>query len=525
MSWIAPGASRVQLARTDELSARLVADAVGFLRSYRWPVVVAALAAVLAHGVALTNASLSADEELLVVRPGLSGLAAGRPMMTLVKVVTRDLMPLPLWNTALALILLLMAGVAFAFLLMRAAARPGGSRVAVTVFLVVFTTLPLTAFMLMWGEVAVAFSLGLVLAAMAAIFAWLWAAEGWGIVTALAAAVMAFLAVTTYQAQVFVALAGALAANIAFGLRAERPPARIRDDVVFSVRLLGPILAGGAVGGALAMSLIMNGQGGSTYHAGLLAWGSTDAALIVGDLVEQVLAYATGEGFFGGWVLIPSIVAAAALLVQLVARGFRGSGWWPVVLFIGLVLAPFGTSILLGAALPQRAMHAMPLVAGAVWLLWSLAFRHPATRRAILVVALIALTVWHTGVTSHLYYVEVTTFETDRLIASSIAERLARQGWDGSSVPIVSVGTRPRTLVEDIDGGDAFGLSSFNELQGGIRAVAFMQAMGHPLAFPSSEQRAEALTVAESMPDWPAQGAVRLHDGVAIVRFAEPTAP
>lgn len=525
MSLTAPDALRGHVARSDELSARLVADAMEFLRSYRWPIVVATLAAVLAHGVALTNASLSADEGLLVVRPGLSGLASGRPVMTLVKVVTRDLMPLPFWNTALAMILLLIAGVAFAFLLMRAAGRSEGGKAAVTVFLVVFATLPLTAFMLMWGEVAIAFSLGLVLAAMAAIFAWLWAAEGWGSTAALTAAMMASLAVATYQAQVFVALAGALAANIAFGLRTSRPPLRLRDEVGFSARLLGPILAGGAIGGALAMSLIMNGQGGSNYHAGLLAWGSADAVAIVGDLLEQVFAYATGEGFFGGWVLLPSMVVAIALLLQLVARAFRGSSWWPVLLLVGLILAPFGTSILLGSALPQRAMHAMPLVAGAVWLLWALAFRHPAIRRSILVLATIALTVWHSGVTSHLYYVELTTFETDRLIASSIAERLARQGWDGSSVPIVSVGTRPRTLIEDIDHGDAFGLSFFNELQGGIRAVAFMQAMGHPFAFPSPGQRADALAIAESMPDWPDQDAVTLHDGVAIVRFAEPTAP
>ena len=138
-------------------------------------------------------------------------------------------MPLPFWNMAIATTLLLTAGVAFAFLLMRAAERSEGSKVAVTVFLVIFTTLPLTAFMLMWGDISIAFSLGLVLAAMAVVFAWLWAAEGWGSTAALAAAMMAFLAITTYQAQVFVALAGALAANIAFGLRANRPSSRLRE--------------------------------------------------------------------------------------------------------------------------------------------------------------------------------------------------------------------------------------------------------------------------------------------------------
>ncbi len=517
--------SRQQLVRTDELTARLAADALAFLRVYKWPIAVAALAAVLAHGVALTNASLSADEGLLVVQPGLSGLSTGRPVMTLVKVITRDLMPLPFWNTALGLVLLLVAGVAFGFLLTRAAARPGTDKAALTVFLVVFLTLPLMAFMLMWGEVAIAFSLGFVLAAASAIFAWLWAAEGWSRTAALAAAAMAVFTALTYQSQVFVAVAGVLAANIAFGLRADRRSVPLRDDFRFSLRLVGPVLAGGAVGAALAIGLIWRGQGGSGYHASLLGWGDTDPVTIIGDLVRQVVEYATGEGFFGGWVLIPTIVVAVVLLLQLVADAFRGSSWWSVVLLLGLLLAPFGASIALGTALPQRAMHAMPLVAGAVWLLWGFAFRRSAFRTGILVVATIALMVWHSGVTSHLYYVELTTFETDRLIASAIAERLAREGWDGSNIPFVSVGTRPRTLIEDIDHGDAFGLSFFNELQGGIRAVAFMQAMGHPFAFASPDQRADARVIAESMPDWPAHGAVTLQDGMAIVRFAGPTAP
>jgi hypothetical protein len=50
-----------------------------------------------------------------------------------------------------------------------------------------------------------------------------------------------------------------------------------------------------------------------------------------------------------------------------------------------------------------------------------------------------------------------------------------------------------------------------------------MQVMGHPVGFPTPDQRAGAIAAAETMPDWPADGAVMLRDGVAIVRFAEPS--
>ena len=108
-------------------------------------------------------------------------------------------------------------------------------------------------------------------------------------------AVMALFTALTYQAQVFVALAGVLAANIAFDLRTERRSVRLRDDLRLSLRLLGPILAGGAIGGLLAVGMVSNEQGGSASHAGLLAWRSTDAAVILENLVEQVVAYATGR--------------------------------------------------------------------------------------------------------------------------------------------------------------------------------------------------------------------------------------
>ena len=213
-----------------------------------------------AHGAALTSSSLSLDEELHVVRPGISGISIGRPTMALVKTVTQDLMPLPFWNTALALILLLAAGIAFAFLLLRAAHRPDDQRAAVTVFLVVFLTLPSTAYWLMWGEAVIAYAFGLLLAALAATFAWLWATEGWGRNAALASAATAFFVITTYQSQLFVALAGVLAANVALELRTYRSAVPFRGRALLSLRMVAPIVAGGLLGAAITARLVLDGN-------------------------------------------------------------------------------------------------------------------------------------------------------------------------------------------------------------------------------------------------------------------------
>ncbi len=517
--------SRERLVRTDELTARLAADALAFLRVYKWPIAVAALAAVLAHGVALTNSSLSLDEELHVAHPGISSDYIVRPTGALVKVLAQNLMPLPFWNTALALILMLVAGITFAFLLMRAAHRSDHHRAAITIFLVVFLTLPLTAYLLMWGEVAIPYSFGLLLAAFAALFGWLWAAEGWGRNAALASAATTFFVITTYQSQLFVALAGALAANLALELAERRTAIPVRDRVLFSVRLVVPMVAGGLIGAIVTARLVWDANHGSDYLASFMAWGKADPIEIIRALVQQVLDYVTGEGFFGGWVVIPTVVLAALLMIHLIWRAVHGSGWWGSILFAGLLLSPFGASMMLGTALLPRSMQALPLVAGAIWVLWALTIPRTAARNAILIVATLTLTMWHSGVTSRLYYAELTTYEVDRGIASAIVERLAADGWDGTPVPLLTIGARPRTVIEDIDRADAFGYPLFNEYGSGGRSVPFMGAVGHSFIFPTLEDRARALTIAEGMPDWPADGAVVLRDGLAVVRFAEPTVP
>jgi hypothetical protein len=515
--------SRARLVRTDEASARLASDVLAFLRVYRWAITVAVGAALLAHGVALTSASLSLDDELHVIAPRISGISIGRPTIALVKALSQDLMPLPFWNTALALTLLLAAGIAFAFLLMRAAHRPDDHRAAITVFLVVFMTLPLTAYWLMWGESAIAYAFGLLLAAVAALFSWLWLAEGWGRNAALASAATAFFVITTYQSQVFVAVAGALAANLALELRESRAPFRLRDRALFSAKLPMPIVAGGLIGAIVTARMVWDGNRGSHYHASFLAWGSEDPIVIFRALLQHVIDYATGEGFYGGWVLIPTLAVAVALMVHLVWRALHGANWWGFVLFASLVLSPFGASVLLGTALLPRSMQALPLVAGAVWVLCALTCSRAAARHAVLIAAALVLTLWHSSVTSRLYHVELTTYEVDRGIASAIVERLAARGWDGASVPLVTVGARPPTVIEDIDNADAFGYPLFNELGSGGRSIPFMKAMGFSFEYPTLEDRAKALTIAEAMPDWPADGAVVLQDGLAIVRFAEAT--
>ncbi len=277
-----------------------------------------------------------------------------------------------------------------------------------------------------------------------------------------------------------------------------------------------PVLVAAAVSAVIAFAALR----GSEWHQSLIGWGSESIAAIVQELVSWIASYAIGEGFVGGWVLLPTVAAAVALLGVMVYRAAQGHGWWPIVVLLALLATPFSLGLALGGEQMNRTMQVLPWVAGSVWLLLALAL--PARRAlvGVLLAAGVLLTVWHSSVTGRLFWTEHTTYENDRIIAAAIVERLAADGWDGEQVPIVSVGRRPVTPIEDHADDENIGMSLFNS-GGGVRTAPFMITLGYPLWFATAEERALAHDHAQMMPSWPAGGSVVLHEGVAIVKFSD----
>jgi hypothetical protein len=258
-----------------------------------------------------------------------------------------------------------------------------------------------------------------------------------------------------------------------------------------------------------------------SHLSAYLRWGTAPIDVLVTGLAQGIARYLSGHGFVGGWVLIPTIVVAAIVLVTAIRLGLAGGGWLAVLLLVALVLAPFLNSLAIGALVPNRALQAVPLVAAGLWLI---AVEVLPRRREVvagLAVCGLALWIWQGGITSRLYLVEATTFEVDRAIASRIAERLVDAGWDGHTIPLVSIGARSRSPVEDLADHESFGLPFFSEVSSGSRATGFMIALGHRMRYATDEERQAGLELARTMPVWPAEGSVVYEDGIGIVKFAE----
>ena len=497
------------------------AGAREFLRSNAIVLALVALAGLLTYGLALTTVSLSIDDEvrLLTTDPAAIWIEQGRPVVALLKLIMGNWAPVAFFDLALALVFLFIAGVMWAMLFARAARPRGVSRAGLLMFLVVFTTLPVQAYYLTFDVQNVEMSLAFIWTAAGAWCVWLAVVEQRGRLLAIAAVVFSVLAVLTFQSFIFALVAGVLVAQLARMLSGDAAPGTgsPRTAIKETTLLLAPAVLAMAL--AAVLHLLFVERGG--HVEGYIAWGALDVVAVIRRLGGWASTYAIGSGFFGGWVLLPTVAAAAVLFFLTVRTGLRRRQWYPAFLLLLIFAMPVALAVALGTPLPNRAMQALPLVAASVWLLLGLVVPAKRSIMAAVVVGATVFTIWNAGVTTRLFLSEHHAFQTDRTIAGQISERLGEAGWDGQRLSIVVIGQRALGPLEQLAADETFGASFFN-WDNGVRASVFMRVNGYPLFPPTNPQRVAASARAESMPSWPERGSVVLEDGVAVVKFADP---
>jgi hypothetical protein len=262
---------------------------------------------------------------------------------------------------------------------------------------------------------------------------------------------------------------------------------------------------------------LLSARGG--HLDGFVAWGSVEPALIAIRLGAVLLSYWMGLGFVGGWVLIPSVLAAGVLFVAIAPSAFRARFWYPLELVVLIMLTPFALWFVLGASLPNRSIQALVLVAAGIWLLLELVLPRRREVTVALLSGALLLAFWNTSINSRLFMTEKLTHETDQMIASQIFERLVQAGWDGRPVPVVLAGSRSRGEVEAQVADETFGQSAFVFTE---PTSDFMRMLGYRLERPTPSQMDAGFVRSVSMPAWPAVGSVLLYDGIAIVKFDQP---
>ncbi|HET6618614.1 MAG TPA: glucosyltransferase domain-containing protein [Dongiaceae bacterium] len=193
-----------------------------------------------------------------------------------------------------------------------------------------------------------------------------------------------------------------------------------------------------------------------------------------------------------------------------------------LVYLLGITAVPFALNVITSGFVPFRAMVGVPYV---FWFFAAAAILShiPAVRRiAAILIVIVAVQCLYTF--SEFQATRRLAFEHDVQLAAQIYGRISTQ------VPAFDVTKTYRadfygkqefkTVYREIEGSTLS--ASFFEWDGGNphRIAAFMKILGYSnIATVDNATRSALLPVFQEMPVWPAEGSVRVVDGVILVRL------
>lgn len=233
--------------------------------------------------------------------------------------------------------------------------------------------------------------------------------------------------------------------------------------------------------------------------------------------------YAGHPAIYGSEIVtFPIILLGGIAAILLWPRESTGSRLWRLVLIASILCCPFALHLINNGWMPLRTYVAIPMV------FWLFAMFGLTSRvRAIAFTSLLATLV---GLVQILYatnqYYAAGHFARmhDQALAAVLYARVAEMNPDFDAQKTYTVdffGARPFTTNYPRPESSTLAYSFF-EWDGGNedRMLRYMRLLGYTnLVQPSGAQRQKDLDVFKTMPTWPANGSVRVHDGVTLVKL------
>ncbi len=260
----------------------------------------------------------------------------------------------------------------------------------------------------------------------------------------------------------------------------------------------------------------------SDYISGMLLWNTAPRQVWTVLKLQFSQIYLPKSVNLYYTVLFTPVMLLTACFVLLSAVRKR-SRTFPCLLIAMAVyaLSPALLVLISGGGNPVRSMFFYPLILAfsMAWLIDCCVWKLPR----VLLLLLFVSCGWNQTVNSlqmqeniHLVY------EGDRLLLNRILTRMEEKaGTRLKQIPAAFVGKlapdAPNPMGET--GGHSF-LSWDSERNVSLRVEELAHVMGVDLTIADEEQFAEACEYSEQMPPWPAEGSIRVHDGVLIVKLS-----
>jgi hypothetical protein len=219
------------------------------------------------------------------------------------------------------------------------------------------------------------------------------------------------------------------------------------------------------------------------------------------------------------------VVSAAAILIRLARLPF---GWLRklvlATLIAGLALFSFAFGIFTGGQLVMRFLFGLQVVV-AGFVLLALTANHRLARLLITLLAAFSL-LQFTASINHLFGASHLRLQQDRQIATNLidrteAARAAAGALEVQRIEVIGYWEAPGS--ELIPKSEAFGASFFEWDQGNAeRIIPFLEIMGYrKLTTVPREERIALIPEALPMPNWPAEGSVKVVGDTALVKFSD----
>jgi hypothetical protein len=224
------------------------------------------------------------------------------------------------------------------------------------------------------------------------------------------------------------------------------------------------------------------------------------------------------------YVTFPALILLGMFALAARARRDAGSILFVILYMLGMTLIPFAINPVSGGDLPYRTLVAVPYVfwffaAGAVAI-------HVAFVRRIAIALVIVVAIQCLFTFSTFQAEKRLVLDHDKLLASELYQRIVGQipDFDRSKTYTIDFyGAHEfQSVYKEIDGSTLSG--SFFEWDDGNpgRMVDFMRILGYANFVRLDRVRQQALLpVMQAMPIWPAEGSVKLADGIILVRLGE----
>jgi hypothetical protein len=194
------------------------------------------------------------------------------------------------------------------------------------------------------------------------------------------------------------------------------------------------------------------------------------------------------------------------------------------IFYIALLALPFLSGIFMQGYMSYRFLTALPIVIAGVVMLGMI-----NTSRlfnfTLIILSSFCILQFVTS-TNHLFASSHLALEADRLLASRLIGRIEEAQAETGSQPlkfleIIGYYKRPPTqLIPKIE---TFGASFFEWEDGSSSRIShFLQTVGFPLLRPLPvNQQALMVSIAETMPEWPEKGSVKIVNDVVLVKFGD----